>query len=88
MFHIKKRNTLNDITEDNKMRVIIDRFEGDYAVCEKENFEMIDIEIEKLPANVKEGDVLIIDGKYIKIDTIETEKRRKEIQSLMDELWE
>lgn len=74
--------------EENALRVTIDRFEGDYAVCEKENRDMIDIEIKKLPANVKEGDVLIIDGEYIIIDTFETEKRRKEIQSLMDDLWE
>ncbi|MCK9216967.1 MAG: DUF3006 domain-containing protein [Firmicutes bacterium] len=70
------------------MRVIIDRFEDDYAVCEKENRDMIDIEIKKLPANVKEGDVLIINGEYITIDTIETKKKRKEIRSLMDDLWE
>lgn len=74
--------------EENALRVTIDRFEGDYAVCEKENRDMIDIEIKKLPANVKEGDVLIIDGEYIIIDTFETKKRRKEIQSLMDDLWE
>ncbi len=46
------------------MKVIIDRFEGKYAVCEKKNLEMIDIEIDKLPKEVKEGDVLIIEGKY------------------------
>ena len=27
------------------MKVIVDRFEGEYAVCEKENLDMINIEI-------------------------------------------
>ncbi|MGI6706584.1 MAG: DUF3006 domain-containing protein [Clostridia bacterium] len=71
------------------MQLIIDRFEGDYAVCEKENREMIDIERTKLPPNAKEGDVLILaeDGS-IAIDRGETARRREMIEQLMDELWE
>ena len=37
------------------MRVIIDRFEGDFAVCEKENGEMLDSEKSKVPSKAKEG---------------------------------
>lgn len=69
------------------MKVIIDRFEGKYAVCEKENLEMIDIEIEKIPKGAKEGDVLIIEGDNIRIDSEETENRKKRIEKLMDNLW-
>lgn len=69
------------------MRVIIDRFEGDFAVCEKENREMIDIKRSTLPKGAKEGDVLQIDGDNIKIDTAETEKRKKEIDELTKDLW-
>lgn len=70
------------------MKVIVDRFEGEFAVCEKENLEMIDIDKKKLPAGVKEGDVLIINGENIKIDNEKTAKRQEKIKSLMDELWE
>ena len=70
------------------MKVIIDRFEGDYAICEKEDLEMIDIEIKRLPAYAKEGDVLIIENDDIKIDSSETNKRKKRIETLIDELWE
>lgn len=69
------------------MKVIIDRFEGKYAVCEKENLEMIDIKIEKLPKGVKEGDVLIIEGDNIRIGSEEAENRKERIEKLMDDLW-
>jgi len=69
------------------MKVIIDRFEGDYAVCEKENCEMIDIKRELLPKEAKENDVLDIQGDKITIDVKETEKRKKEISELTKDLW-
>jgi len=69
------------------MKYIIDRFEGDYAVCEDENKQMIDIERDKIPAEAREGDVLIQQGdKYI-IDLDETNRRKEKIQRLMDDLW-
>jgi len=40
------------------MKVIVDRFEGKYAVCEKEGNVMINIEKSQLPKGVKEGDVI------------------------------
>jgi hypothetical protein len=69
------------------MRVVIDRFEGDYAVCEKEDREMIDIKRDCLPKEAKEGDVLDIKGDKIIIDLKETEKRKKEIEELTKDLW-
>lgn len=69
------------------MKVIIDRFEGKFAICEREDLEMMDIEIDKLPAGVKEGDILIITEDSIIIDKEETKKRREEIKGLMDDLW-
>jgi len=69
------------------MKVIIDRFEGDYAVCEKENHEMIDIRKDSIPKEAKEGDVLNIDEDKITIDVFETEKRKKRIYKLAKDLW-
>lgn len=70
------------------MRVTIDRFEGQYAICEKDNKEMIHINMDNLPKEAKEGDVLIIQGDEISIDHEETEDRQERIKRLMDNLWE
>lgn len=70
------------------MKVVIDRFEGDYAVCEKENREMIDIKKDILPKEAKENDVLDIEGDKILIDIEETKKRKKDIEELTKDLWE
>jgi len=70
------------------MKVIIDRFEGDFAVCEKEDRQMLDIKRNKIPSSAKEGDVLDITNDQITIDFKETEKRRKEIEELTKDLWD
>lgn len=70
------------------MNVIIDRFEGNYVVCEKEDRTMMDIKSSSIPSEAKEGDVLsIIDG-AITIDIEGSEKRRGEIKKLTEDLWE
>ena len=70
------------------MNVIIDRFEGNYAVCEKEGRIMINIKRIDVPSQAKEGDVLSIDNSMITIDIEKTKKRRREIEKLTDDLWE
>lgn len=69
------------------MKVVIDRFEGDYAVCEKEDSTILYIERSKLPCTAKEGDVLNVEGDEITADTVETEKRKKEIGELTKDIW-
>ena len=59
------------------MRVIIDRFEGQYAVCEKDDRSMMDIEKDKIPAGAVEGDILDIEGSFIIINKGETLKRKE-----------
>lgn len=71
-----------------EMEVIVDRFEGDYAVCEKPNREMIDIHKDKLPKNVKEGDVLTISGDQITSSPGKRKAREERIQNLMNDLWD
>lgn len=72
----------------NTLKVTIDRFEGNYAVCEKEGGTMINIEKSKLPSQAKEGDILIINDEVIEIDISETKKRKHIIKKLMDMLWD
>ncbi len=69
-------------------KLIIDRFEESFAVCETENGEFINIEKDLLPQNAKAGDVLINqNNKYI-IDEKSTEQRRNQIRQKQDLLWE
>lgn len=70
------------------MRLIVDRFEGNFAVCEKEDGTMIDIKRDTLPEGVKEGDILIVEGDTITVDEEATLERKERIEKLMDDLWE
>ncbi|SHI67998.1 DUF3006 domain-containing protein [Thermoclostridium caenicola] len=70
------------------MKVIIDRFEGSFAVCEKEDRTMMHIERNRLPAGAGEGDVLVIQGDVISLDAEETALRRQKIRKMMESLWE
>ncbi len=66
---------------------IIDRFEGELAVVEFDD-EMKDIPKSKIPKEANVGDVLIFDGDKITISNEETNTLKKEIDDLMDELFE
>ena len=70
------------------MKVSIDRFEGEIAVCEQENGEILHIEKSRLPENAKEGDVLDIDDDMIIIDHDETKQRKEQIKKLVDDLFD
>lgn len=65
------------------MKVIIDRFEGNYAIVELENRSTVDMPKKLIPEGAKEGDVLSIE-----IATDETNRRKERIKKLMDDLFE
>lgn len=70
------------------MKGIIDRFEGEYAVVEREDRVIINIPRHDLPLEAKEGDYIIqVDGEY-KLDRNGTKNRRENIERLSRELWE
>jgi len=64
------------------VKYIIDRFEGDYAVCEDENGEFTDIEKMKLPAEAKEGSTIEMDGNGA-VNITENEERKRRIAEKM-----
>lgn len=68
--------------------LIIDRFESDYAICEADNGNKVNIHISLIPKTAKEGTVLIEKSGEILIDTEQTNKRRAEIIKLQNNLWE
>lgn len=70
------------------MHVILDRFEGKYAVCEKYDKSIINIEKDKIPKEAKESDVLSVEYNSIVIDVKETKKRKDYIKNLTRDLWD
>ena len=62
--------------------MIIDRFEGNYAVIELENGSFENMPRTLLPANAKEGDCIIIS-----IDNNTTAERAKRIENKMNKLF-
>lgn len=66
---------------------IIDRFEEDIAVVEVNGVTQ-DFKKRIFPKNAEPGDFVEINGDQVTIMKDETEKRRKEIEKLMEELWE
>ncbi|MBM7651269.1 DUF3006 domain-containing protein [Neobacillus cucumis] len=70
------------------MRLIVDRFEGDLAVCEKEDKSMIDIPRKELPKEIQVGDVLVIEKGQTRVDHGETQNRKQRIDKLAKDLWE
>jgi hypothetical protein len=70
------------------MKVTVDRIEGDYAICELENRQMINIPLKDIPFLLKEGDVIEINGNSYKFDAEETKKKKKKIEDMTKGLWE
>ena len=62
--------------------LIIDRIEGEMAVCEISVGNFADIPVSALPDGIKEGDVI-----NISVNEAETEKRKKNINSLLNKLF-
>ena len=67
--------------------LIIDRFEGDTAVCETAEGQMVEILRSLLPPEAREGSVLLPEGKGYRLDLAEEERRRAGIKNLQNRLW-
>jgi hypothetical protein len=68
-------------------KLIIDRFEGDKAVCEREDQAMVDVPRAYLPKEAKEGDGLICEGGAYRIDEGETNERAERIARKMGQVF-
>lgn len=69
------------------MKLIIDRFEGKYAVCELEDGKFVDIFKDDIPKDAKEGDVLTKTDSGYRVEKIATEAKREEIRQRMNRLF-
>lgn len=71
-----------------KQILVIDRFEGDCAVCECPDRAMENILRSRLPKGAKEGDAIrLVGGKYVVV-AAETGKFKKRIDKLINDVWE
>ena len=69
--------------------LIIDRFEGDLAVCEREDCSMVAIEKRRLPKGVRPGNILKIENDgTIRLDAEEELRRREMIYKMQESLFE
>lgn len=67
----------------------VDRFEGNYVICEDKEKNMFAIDKTEMIKGVKEGDIIVIsDSGEISVDREKTELRRKRIQAKEKNLWE
>jgi len=64
-------------------RLVLDRFEGAYALFENDDEKTFAIAANELPAGAKEGDVIAIsDEGELSIDVEETQRRKKQMVEL------
>ena len=69
-------------------KLIIDRFEGTYAICEDQEKKMFAISLNELPQGAKLGDVLQISGAgELSVDQEETQGRSKKMAGLQSKLF-
>lgn len=69
------------------MRGFIDQFEDEWVVVEIEG-KTTNIARSRFPKEAQVGDLVHITDARITVLQEETEKRRREIEQLMDEVWE
>lgn len=67
--------------------LVIDRFEGDYAVCECETGEFVRIRRGLIEDDAHEGDILIwADNAYL-VDTAQTKLHNKRVHQKLSRLF-
>jgi poly-beta-hydroxyalkanoate depolymerase len=69
------------------LKLIVDRIEEGFAVCELENGSIVNFGLKMLPEGVREGTVLNLEGETITIDEIETQNKKKAANKLLDDLF-
>lgn len=70
-------------------KFIVDRIEGEFAVCEDENGEMHDIALYLLPKECIEGSYISMKNDVYKIEKTDADRERENrIKGLMDELFD
>jgi len=67
---------------------ILDRVEGNYAILEDKNGDMLKITIDRIDGSFKEGDILVKNKENFIVDEYFTKERQDKIQNMMKNIWE
>ena len=62
-------------------QLIVDRLEGEYAVCERAGEGMISLPLNQLPAGIRDGDVLTKQNGSYRIDREASQRRKEEVEA-------
>jgi hypothetical protein len=65
---------------------VIDRIEGDVAICEDDSREQIELNVLRLPDGAREGSVIIVDAKGV-VTLGDNSARAKRIAEKIKKLW-
>lgn len=81
-------NNLENYIRSNNLKLSVDRFEGEFAICENlQTGEMIDIKKSLLPLNIKEGSILKYEnGNYV-LDFETTTQKQENIKNMVNNLF-
>lgn len=79
---------LKNMGKDEVKEYTVDRFEGNYAVLEnRQTKEMVNIEKDKLPQNISEGNILKYQNGNYTIDNDLQKEVEERIRQKMNDLW-
>jgi hypothetical protein len=70
------------------MKLIVDRIEEGYVICETEEEKFIQINKNEINFKVEEGQVLNKEENKIYLDEEETQKRKNYIKELLKDMWQ
>lgn len=81
-------NELKKHLDKNSSKYSIDRFEGNFAVCENlETNEIVNIKSSLLPENCKEGSIIKLENNQYVLDEISTKEKQDEIKNMVNNLF-
>lgn len=69
------------------MKAVVDRIEGEFAVCEAEDGTMFDLKLILISNIVTDGTVLNIEDGKITVDIESTEIQKKAAKKLLDDIF-
>ncbi len=69
-------------------RLIVDRIEGGFAVCETAEETMVNIELSLLPYGTKEGSIIIENNGVFALSIEEEAERRESLFNLQESLFD
>ena len=67
---------------------IIDRIESGFVVAETEDETMVNIPENLIKGDFKEGDILIKEDEFFKVDRDLNTKRKEEIDYMLKNMWQ